>query len=105
MIKWTCDRNKNIKLDFDVCSKGEAEQIDEGGVYIFVNSKEISKAIYVGRVESFSDRLPNHERWGEAKKLGANRIAVAIVDTEDEREKLEALLIRDLQPPLNVQLK
>ena len=43
---------------------------DIGGLYIFtyLNAQNRWPALYVGIADSFKNRLPNHERWSEARR-------------------------------------
>jgi hypothetical protein len=55
---------------------------DVAGVYIFsgLNVQQTQwKALYVGITESFKTRHPNHERWEEAKRLGATHVHAKVV--------------------------
>lgn len=98
-VKW-------LDHEFEVCTPG-GEWNDVPGVYIFtgVNSKGLWQALYIGKADSFKNRLADHERWEEARKLGATHVHAKVVRPIAEREALEALLIGRCQPPLNVQLK
>ena len=91
---------------FKVCTP-EADWKDIGGVYVFAgkNSKGSWVAKYIGKAKSFADRLPGHERWDEAVKLGATHIHARAVSKEADRDKIEGELIKKYQPPLNVQKK
>jgi excinuclease UvrABC nuclease subunit len=80
---------------------------DVGGIYIFsgpINNNQWV-AYYIGQTDSFKDRLPNHERWEEAKRLGATHVHAMVVRQEATREDIERELIRAFQPRLNLQLK
>lgn len=60
-------------------------------------------ALYVGMTDNFADRIPTHERWAEAVRRGATHVyALPVVDAM-RRLGLEALMIRQLQPPMNAQ--
>lgn len=77
------------------------------GLYIFAYSTGGGrwKALYVGQTEDFSSRIPNHERWEEARRLGATHVHARVVPQAATRDVLERLLIENLQPPLNTQLQ
>jgi excinuclease UvrABC nuclease subunit len=77
------------------------------GLYIFagLNSQAQWVALYVGQTDSLVARLPTHERWLEAARLGATHIHAKVVQRQEERDRLERYLIQTLQPRLNVQLK
>ncbi len=78
---------------------------DAPGVYIFtkyIASKDKHEPLYVGRTDSFSTRLvKSHEKWKGAVKLGVTHIQALTVPDEAKRKAIEALLIEDLDPPLN----
>ena len=57
---------------------------------------------YVGQCDSFESRLPNHERWEEAQRLGATHVLAVVLSLKGSRDSLEQSSIADLQPPLNV---
>ena len=78
-----------------------------GGLYIFAycTGGTSWKAVYVGLTEDFSYRMPNHERWQEAVRLGATHGHTLVVTTQAAREDYERKLIQHLQHPLNDQLK
>lgn len=60
---------------------------------------------YIGQAESFRDRLTRHERWPEAVRLGATHVLAMCLGPGEEMDRVERILIRELQPPLNVQLR
>lgn len=78
-----------------------------GGVYIFtgLTPQNQWRPYYMGQAESFQDRLPNHERWAEAARLGATHVHVRVVQQEATRQAVEQELIQRFQPPLNSQLR
>lgn len=80
---------------------------DIGGLYIFagVTPQNKWKAYYIGKAESFQSRIPSHERWNEAVRLGATHVHARAVSQEATRAQVEAQLIQSFQPPLNTQLK
>ena len=61
--------------------------------------------LYVGQAESLAERLPTHERWPEAMRLGATHVHARVVLEAAMRDSIESQLIRSFQPRLNVQLK
>ena len=81
------------------------------GLYIFAGPKRswlrTSRwgAYYIGQTEDFSSRIPSHEDWLEALRLGATRVHVRIVEKEYVRESLEKALIAKYRPRLNVHRK
>jgi hypothetical protein len=79
---------------------------DVGGVYIFSGVKDsIWRAYYIGITDSFQDRHPNHERWEEAKRLGATHVHARGEPQAATRESIERELIGTYQPPLNTHHK
>jgi excinuclease UvrABC nuclease subunit len=73
-----------------------------GAIYIFLRD---TIAIYVGKAKDLSSRLSNHHKEQEARRLGANRIAVLVVGDEATRDRIERDLIPALQPACNDLLK
>jgi hypothetical protein len=77
------------------------------GLYIFAYPTDQTHwhALYVGQTDDFSSRIPSHERWNEAVRLGATHIHAVVVPQAATRDKLEKILIQTLQPPMNVQAR
>lgn len=88
--------------DFDVYLQNGAWN-DVAGIYIFSYQTQGGSwfAVYVGQTESFANRIPNHERWREAVRLGATHVHAMTVPQPFRREVIEQELIRLLQPQLN----
>ena len=61
------------------------------------------RPLYVGQTSSFASRLPTHENWPAAVAWGATHIHARREDDQTMREAIERRLIRELQPPLNVE--
>ncbi len=77
-----------------------------GGVYIFAGeSGTFWRAYYVGQTDSFKARMPSHDRWDEARKLGATHVHAMGVQLAASRDVIEQDLIQTFQPALNVQHK
>ena len=75
-----------------------------GGLYIFARvAGDRWDPLYVGKTENFCTRIPSHERWDEARRLGATRVHALVVPLEANRVRLEAALIGLLKPPMNEQ--
>lgn len=76
-----------------------------GGVYIFtgLNNQAQWIALYIGQTNAFSERLPNHERWPEAQRLGATHIHLLQVPSAAIRILIERELIQAYQPLLNTE--
>jgi len=60
-------------------------------------------AVYVGQTDNFRTRIPQHERWSQAVRLGASHVHALVVPREDDRLRVERELIGAFQPALNVQ--
>lgn len=75
------------------------------GLYIFAgrNSANLWVALYVGQTDSFALRIPTHERWTEAARLGATHVHAMAESQAAMRDTIEAELIGAYQPRLNVQ--
>lgn len=93
--------------EFQVFSPDNTTWNDVGGIYIFaaINAENRWVALYVGQAKAFSERLPNHERWQEARRLGATHIHAMVVSKQADRDSVEAYLIQICQPRLNTQWK
>jgi hypothetical protein len=75
---------------------------DVPGIYIFAQPVQNGwYAKYIGIADSFSARLPNHERWTEARRLGATHVHAAVIQQAATRATIEQALIGQYQPPLN----
>lgn len=91
------------QYDFTIFTMSGTEWNDVAGIYIFSGVHGLSqwKAYYVGIADSFKNRLPNHERWAEAVRIGASHVHALVVQQEATRQAIEKELIRVYQPPLN----
>lgn len=80
---------------------------DTAGIYIFcgLNQQNQWVPLYIGQAASFRDRLPLHEQWNPARKLGATHVHAKAVSQQYQRDSIEQQLIRSFQPRLNTQLK
>jgi excinuclease UvrABC nuclease subunit len=78
-----------------------------GGIYIFcgVNPQNQWVALYIGQADSLRNRIPSHEQWNPAVRLGATHIHAMVVQQEWTRDSIERQLIQNHQPRLNVQHK
>jgi len=85
----------------------DANWNDVAGVYIFsgLNSQNRWVAIYIGQTDSFRNRIPQHDQWTPAARLGATHVHAMTVPQATERDRIERLLIATYQPVLNTQLK
>ncbi|MGE0045606.1 MAG: hypothetical protein AB7J28_06095 [Hyphomonadaceae bacterium] len=57
--------------------------------------------VFLSRTANLSARLERHERWAEARLLGATHILVHQRDERDVREFVEADLLETMKPVLN----
>lgn len=57
--------------------------------------------VFLSRTANLAGRLKGHERWDEAKLLGATHILVHEREERDVREYVEADLLACLKPVLN----
>ena len=90
--------------EFQVFQQG-ADWHDVPGVYIFAGADRNNQwaAVYIGKTTSFRERLPDHEQWDGAVRLGATHIHARVVNDQASRDEMEVYLIRVNQPPLNQQ--
>jgi excinuclease UvrABC nuclease subunit len=77
------------------------------GIYIFSGHNHLKQwvPLYIGQAESFSNRIPSHEQWSPARKLGATHVHAMAVSNQSQRDEIEKQLIKAYQPRLNIQLK
>jgi hypothetical protein len=80
--------------------------VAKGGNYAFV--KRLPNAnflpLYFGQADNLWARIPNHERWDEAKRMGATHVMGHTTPAgETARLSEERDLIQRWDPPLNVQ--
>lgn len=96
-----------LNYGFDVYDPRNTTWNDVAGIYIFagITPQYKWKAIYIGQAKSFQGRIPNHENWAAAVRLGASHIHAMVVSLAANRDTIEAALIETYQPALNVQLK
>jgi hypothetical protein len=80
---------------------------DVAGIYIFagLTPQGYWRAYYIGQARSFRDRIPNHENWLAAVRMGATHVHAMVVPLAANRDTIEAELIAACQPAMNVQLK
>lgn len=94
--------------EFKIYSHPGAKWNDVAGIYIFAKPGTQDGrwiALYIGQTKSFKDRLNDHERWEEARRLGATHVHAMSVTLADNRDRIEEALIQACQPALNEQLK
>ena len=92
---------------FTVYQHDGTEWHSVAGIYIFAGLNQANRwvALYIGQCDSFADRIPSHERWAEAARLGATRVHAMVVPQAANRDTIEAELIQTFQPRLNDQLR
>jgi excinuclease UvrABC nuclease subunit len=95
-----------LGVDFGIYSMDGAWN-DVPGVYIFAGAVSANGwgAAYVGQASGFKSRFGSHDQWEPARRLGATHVHACVVNDPALRSRLEADLIRALQPPLNTQLR
>jgi hypothetical protein len=95
---------KDDSLEFTIYDANAAWR-PAAGVYIFAFAVDQVhwRALYVGQTENFRARIPNHERWAEASRLGATHVHALEVRRANIREIFEEALIKNLQPVMNAQ--
>lgn len=73
------------------------------GLYVFAHwgSNQRWDPLYIGQTHSFADRLPNHEKWPAALRLGSSHVHLREEHNAWARESLERFLIQQFRPPLN----
>jgi hypothetical protein len=91
--------------DFIVYDPKDTKWNDIGGVYIFTGPNVLGKwmALYIGETGCFMTRMPRHDRWSEAVRLGATHVHALVASPEANRVWIQDELIRLFQPPLNTQ--
>lgn len=58
---------------------------------------------YIGKSDDLAERICAHDQWATAVRLGARLVYVAVIPDPTARHNLEALLIKQFDPPLNRQ--
>ena len=92
-----------LSINFEAYDPRNVTWNDVPGFYAFATAGALSYSIkYIGICDSFKSRLAKHERWDEAVRLGANVILAAVQKNALYRSKVEADLIGNFNPPLNV---
>jgi len=92
---------------FKVCDfNGSWNEV--GGIYIFTGlnyQQNLWVPLYIGQADDFRNRIPTHERWGQAVQRGATHVHAMVVPQAARRAAIERELITTFQPALNVQLR
>jgi hypothetical protein len=107
MSTCTWPLNNNETLEFTIYDPTSTTWNKVAGLYIFTYRTDDTHwtALYVGKADDFSERIPSHERWLEAVQLGATHVHALGVPLEANRDNWEKMLIQHLQPPMNQQLR
>ena len=72
------------------------------GLFMFISlSEQGFRILYIGQADNFSAEVPTHQKLDEAIKLGANYALSRVVRNQDERDRLECLMIHAIQPLMN----
>ena len=77
------------------------------GIYIFAGlvkdrrGNSAWRPYYVGQTSNLADRIPNHERWIEAKRKGATHVHARVETNNYLRFMIEKELIQQYKPLLN----
>ena len=104
-IDWTGKSGKKYRYEF--LNNITAAGINPvSGNYAFVKQLPNRNFIplYFGQAENLQARLPNHERWEEAKRLGATYVMAHSTQGGDAVRCAEEIdLIQQWQPPMNTQ--
>lgn len=82
----------------------DAELPAQAGVYAFARPKADGLGwvpLFLSRSADLQRRLLRHERWEEARLLGATHILLHTPAARDAREAVEADLLAALRPVLN----
>jgi len=81
----------------------ENDWADIGGVFIFAARLPNGdwNPLFVGHADSLMQRIPGHEKWPWAVRLGATGVLACAVSAQVKRRKTVAEMIARLKPPLN----
>jgi len=106
MNKCTWPLGNGQTLDFTIYDVN-VQWNQAAGLYIFAYPTDEShwRALYVGQTDDFSSRIPSHEKWNSAARLGASHVHALVVPQVATRDTWEKRLISHLQPALNEQYK
>jgi len=105
-IDWLGASGSTYRYWFLEAPKVSATIKDEGGNYAFVKQLPNGNFIplYFGEGESLRGRIPSHDRWNDALRLGATHVMShttpvgSLARLVEERD-----LIQKWNPPLNTQ--
>jgi len=107
MNQCTWPLGNNQSLTFNIYDPKTISWSESAGLYIFAHLIDSThwRAFYVGQTDNFKSRIPNHERWSSALRLGATHVHALAVPLAANRDTWEKRLIAFLQPVLNDQLR
>jgi hypothetical protein len=77
---------------------------EQAGVYMFARPASEGlrwTPLFLSRTANVGKRFAGHERWEEARRLGATHVLVHAPQDRDAREAVEADLLASLRPVLN----
>ena len=89
----------------------DSDWLEVPGLYVFAGlvsdpqGTRRWRPFYVGRTQNFADRLPTHEYWLAAVRLGGTHVHALVEENAQWRAAIERQLIQMFQPPLNARLK
>jgi hypothetical protein len=94
--------SNGARVDFSVGQQG-LQWRDIPGIYMFCARTDsgVPVPVYIGQAENFSTCIPGHPQWAAAAALGAVAVLVKAVSRDEERKRLQSLLLTDFDPPLN----
>jgi hypothetical protein len=61
--------------------------------------------LYVGQTTDFRQRFSSHEHWRDAVARGCTSVHALVMHSATDRDRFENMLIKQLNPSLNSQLK
>jgi hypothetical protein len=105
-IDWIGQSGATYRYWFLPNPKVAAAIKDEGGNYAFVKQLPNGNFVplYFGKADSLRARLPSHECWPEATRLGVTHVMTHTTPAGDAaRSAEERDLIQRWNPPMNVQ--
>lgn len=106
IVDWVGQSGRSYRYWALANPKVAAEIQDAGGNYAFV--KQLPNGnftpLYFGKADSLRDRIPSHECWPEAVRLGVTHLMGHTTPAgDDARCAEERDLIQRWNPPMNVQ--
>jgi hypothetical protein len=105
-IDWNGATGKTYRYWFLETPRNAASIKNEGGNYALVRQLPNGNfsPLYFGLADSLQNRVPNHERWNDAIRLGVTHVMAHTTPAGDAvRIAEERDLIQRWNPPMNVQ--